>query len=50
MHDKKVDIEIYVFIIHANLNYHCILFENKDLKFILPFEKEIEEILSQKKE
>ena len=46
MTEKRIGIEIYIFIIHSNLNYHCILFEEKGVQFILPFELEIEKILS----
>ena len=45
MFNKRIDMEIYVFVIHANLNYHCILFEEKEMKMILPFEREIEGLL-----
>ena len=43
---ENIGLEIYVFIIHRNINYHCILFEDKEIKFILPFESEIEELLN----
>jgi hypothetical protein len=45
MCSERINTEIYEFVIHANLNYHCLLFESEDIKFILPFEKEIEELL-----
>ncbi|PKY57855.1 hypothetical protein RhiirA4_479242 [Rhizophagus irregularis] len=38
-------IGIYIYIIHKNKGYHCMLFEDKNIKFILPFEEEIEDIL-----
>ena len=43
---ENIGLGIYVFIIHKNRNYHCILFEDKEIKFILPFEAEIEELLN----
>ena len=46
MTEENIGMEIYVFIIQGNTNYHCILFENKEIKFILPFELEIEELLN----
>ena len=45
MHCEKVGLEIYVFVIHANTSYHCILFEDKELKMVLPFEAEIENVI-----
>jgi hypothetical protein len=42
---ERIGLEIYVFIIHTNINYHCIIFEDKEIKFILPFEDEIENLL-----
>ena len=42
---ENIGIGIYTFIIHENTNYHCVLFEDKNIKFILPFEREIENIL-----
>ena len=38
-------IVIYEYIIHRIIGYHCILFEEKELKFVLPFEAKIEELL-----
>ena len=46
MTKENIGLGIYVYIIHENTNYHCILFENKEIKFILPFESEIEELLN----
>ena len=46
MIEERIGLEIYVFVIHSNLNYHCMLFEEKGLQLVLPFEAEIEEILS----
>ena len=46
MTKENIGIEIYIFIIHKNTNYHCILFEDKEIKFILPFERKIENILN----
>ena len=43
---ERIGLEIYVFVIHSNLNYHCMLFEDKVLQFVLPFEAEVKEILS----
>ena len=43
---ERIGLEIYIFVIHSNSNYHCMLFEEKGLQFVLPFEAEIEEILS----
>ena len=38
MYSEKISLEIYEFVIHKNLMYHCLLFENKDIKVVLPFE------------
>jgi len=46
MTTENIGIEIYIYIIHKNTNYHCVLFEDKNIRFILPFEAEIEELLS----
>ena len=46
MIEERIGLEIYMFVIHRNLNYHCILFEEKGLQFVLPFEAKIEEIIS----
>ena len=43
---ERIGLEIYMLIIHKNLNYHCILFEEREVQFILPFEAKIEEIIS----
>ena len=48
MTEENIGLEIYVFIIHKNINYHCILFEDKEAKFILPFESRIEGLLNKK--
>ena len=45
MHCEKIGIEIYVFVIHTNLSYHCVLFEDENMRMVLPFEREIEEKL-----
>ena len=42
---ERIGLEIYVFIIHINIKYHYILLEDKEIKFILPFEDEIENLL-----
>ena len=47
---ERIGLEIYVFIIHENINYHCVLFEEKGLQFILPFEAKTEEIISNGRE
>ena len=39
---ENIGVEIYSYIVHSNLRYHCMLFEEKDIRVILPFEKEIE--------
>jgi hypothetical protein len=46
MTKENIGMEIYIFIIHNNTNYHCILFEDKEIRFVLPFELEIEELLN----
>ena len=46
MTKENIGLGIYVFIIQRNTNYHCILFEDKEIKFILPFESEIEKLLN----
>ena len=46
MTTENIGIGIYIYIIHKNTNYHCVLFEDKNIRFILPFEAEIEELLS----
>ena len=45
MTTENIGIGIYIFITHENTKYHCVLFEDKNIKFILPFEEEIENIL-----
>jgi hypothetical protein len=45
MTNENIGIGIYIHIIHKNKGYHCVLFEDKDIEFILPFEEEIEDIL-----
>ena len=45
MTTENIGIGIYTFIIHENTNYHCVLFEDKNIQFILSFEEEIENIL-----
>jgi len=42
---ENIGIGIYIYIIHENKSYHCVLFEDRNIKFILPFEREIEDIL-----
>ena len=46
MTQENITLEIYLFIIHQNLNYHCILFEDGNTQFILPFERDIENIIN----
>jgi len=38
MTNENKSLEIYEFIIHTNQLYHCILFEDKDFRLILPHE------------
>jgi hypothetical protein len=45
MCSERTNTEVYEFVIHANLNYHCLLFESENIRFILPFERETEELL-----
>lgn len=45
MTTENIGLEIYIFIIQENTNYHCVLFEDKGIRFILPFEGELENIL-----
>ena len=42
---ENIGVEIYSYIVHSNLRYHCILFEEKDTRVMLPFERETEEKL-----
>ena len=46
MIEERIGLEIYIFVTHSNSNYHCVLFEEKEVQFILPFEAKIEEIIS----
>ena len=46
---EGIELWIYNFIVHANLSYHFVLFENSE--WILPFEKkEMERMMIQQKE
>ena len=38
MHSEEIGIKIYEFVVHKNLMYHCLLFEDREIKVILPFE------------
>ena len=46
MTQENITLEIYLFIIHWSLNYHCILFEDENTQFILPFKREIEDLIN----
>jgi hypothetical protein len=43
---ENINLSIYIYVIHENTSYHCILFEDKELNMILPYEnREIDEIM-----
>jgi hypothetical protein len=47
MTTENIGLSIYIYVIHENTSYHCILFEDEKLNMILPYEnREINEVLS----